>query len=240
MLAGPDLAAVAGLIGDPARAAMMSVLMSGEAYPATMLAARAGVSAQTASAHLAKLTKASLIKVARSGRYRLYRLGNAKVGHALEALGAISPERAIRSLHQSDESAALKLARMCYDHLAGYIGVGITEALLHRSYIVPRGHDFEITKKGMRWLLAFGVEFEPLSESRRRLATQCLDWSERRPHIGGALGAALADRMMRQGWFARARSNRSLKITADGDRWLLKDFGISFERQRPLERAKPR
>ncbi len=237
MLAGPDLAAVAGLIGDPARAAMMSVLMSGEAYPATMLAARAGVSAQTASAHLAKLTKASLIKVVRSGRYRLYRLGNAKVGHALEALGAISPERAIRSLRQSDESAALKLARMCYDHLAGYIGVGITESLVHRSYIVPRGHDFEITKKGMRWLVAFGVEFEPLSESRRRLATQCLDWSERRPHIGGALGAALADRMMRQGWFARARSNRSLKITADGDRCLLKDFGISIERQRPLDRA---
>jgi len=234
MIAGPDLAVVAGLIGDPARAAMMSVLMSGEAYPATMLAERAGVSAQTASAHLAKLTKASLIKVMRSGRYRLYRLGNAKVGHALEALGAISPEHQIVSLRQSDESAALKLARMCYDHLAGYIGVGITEALAHRSYIVPRGRDFEITKKGMKWLVAFGVESEPFEQSRRRLATQCLDWSERRPHVGGALGAALANRMIEQGWFTRARSNRSLKITADGGRWLLKNFGISVERQRPL------
>lgn len=229
MLVGPDLSAVATLIGDPARAAMMSVLMGGEAYPATMLAERAGISPQTTSAHLAKLAKASLIKVKRSGRYRLYCLSNAKVSHALEALGAISPEHAIRSLHQSDESAALKLARLCYDHLAGYVGVGITETLVRRAYIVPRGRGFEITKRGMRWLAEFGIESELLSESRRMLATQCLDWSERRPHVGGALGAALADRMIGLGWFARARSGRSLKIGPGGRRSLLKNFGIRIE-----------
>jgi DNA-binding transcriptional ArsR family regulator len=232
MIAGPDLAAAAGLIGEPARAAMMSALLSGEAYPAVTLAAHAGVSPQTASVHLAKLSDAGLIKVARNGRYRFYRLGGPKIADALEALAAISPEHAIMSLHQSDSAAALKLARMCYDHLAGWVGVGITEALAGQAYIVPRGRDFRITKSGSLWLIDFGIDPESLSESRRKLATQCLDWSERRPHIGGALGAAIADHMMKLGWFARTRSNRSLKITEDGQRSLLRHFGIHLDAKR--------
>jgi DNA-binding transcriptional ArsR family regulator len=229
MIAGPDLAATAGLIGEPARAAMMSALLGGEAFPATTLAARAGVSAQTASAHLARLTKAGLVTMMRSGRYRLYRLSDPKIADALEAFAGICPEHTISSLRQSDESAALKLARMCYDHLAGFVGVGVTEALMLRSYIATHGHEFAITRSGKAWLADFGIEPQPLSELRRKLATQCLDWSERRPHVGGALGAALAQRMLELGWFARARSNRSLKVTGDGRRSLVRHFGVRID-----------
>jgi DNA-binding transcriptional ArsR family regulator len=233
MLAGPDFSTVAGLIGEPARAAIMAALLGGEAYPATMLAERAGVSPQTASSHLAKLAKAGLIKMVRNGRYRLFRLGSPAVSDALEALNAISPEHAIVSLHQSDASAAMKLARMCYDHLAGYVGVAITEALSKRSVISARGRDFTITRKGASWLMEFGLDPEALSESRRKLATQCLDWSERRPHVGGALGAGLAGRMIELGWFVRNRSNRSLKITSDGRRALDRTFGIALAPNSP-------
>jgi DNA-binding transcriptional ArsR family regulator len=227
MTAGPDIALTAGLIGDRARAAMMSALLGGEALPASVLAARAGVTPQTASAHLAKLAAAGLVKMIRRGRYRLYCLSGPKIADALEALAAISPERAVRSLHQADESAAIRLARMCYDHLAGYIGVGVAEALVRRSLIAPRGREFRITKSGTAWLREFGIDPDSLRESRRILATQCLDWSERRPHVGGALGTALADRMIALGWIARSRLNRSVRISADGRRSLLHQFRIS-------------
>lgn len=232
IIAGPDLAAAAGLIGEPARAAMMSTLLGGEAYPAAMLAAHAGVSPQTASMHLAKLTCAGLVKMVRNGRYRLYSLAGPKVADALEALAAISPQHPVRSLHQADGTAALKLARMCYDHLAGWVGVGITEALVRRSLLVPRGREFAITRAGASWLAGFGIDPASLSESRRKVATQCLDWSERRPHVGGALGAALAHRMLALGWFARSRTNRSLKISALGQGSLCDQFGIRFDAKR--------
>ncbi len=232
VIAGPNLAATAGLIGEPARAAMLSALLGGDSCPATMLAERAGISPQTASAHLAKLAKADLVKMVRSGRYRLYCLSGDKIGAALEALAAISPEHSIRSLHQSDEASALKLARTCYDHLAGYVGVRIAETLAHRSLIAATGRMFEITKRGRVWLVAFGIEPEALSASRRKLATQCLDWSERRPHVGGALGAAIAERTIALGWFSRARSNRSLVVTANGRQSLSRHFGIDLDVKR--------
>lgn len=232
MNVGPNIAAPASLIGDPARAAMISVLLGGQAYPATVLAARAGVTAQTASAHLAKLAAGGLVKAARSGRYRLYCLGSNKVADALEALAAISPLQPVTSLHGSDESKAMNLARMCYDHLAGFIGVGITDELLRRKVISPLGGAYEVTRYGRSWLARFGVDPDSLTSSRRKLATQCLDWSERRQHVGGAFGAAIARRALALGWFARRRATRGLAVTEAGWTALRQDFGIDGRLQR--------
>jgi DNA-binding transcriptional ArsR family regulator len=226
MNVGPDIAAAAALLGDPARAAMIALLLGGEAYPAIILAARAGISAQTASVHLAKLTAGGIVASTKSGRHRLFRLGNHKVAEAFEALAAISTQQPVRSLHQSDESRALGLVRMCYDHLAGFVGVSVTDELVRRSAIVRHDRGYSLPRRGRIWFAKFGVDVEPLAKARRKLATQCLDWSERRPHLGGALGAALADQMLIAGWFTRRRTNRSLIVTEAGWMGLNKRFGI--------------
>ena len=223
---GPDIASAAALIGDPARAAMLSLLLGGEAFPATVLAARAGISAQTASVHLAKLTAGRLIVSERSGRYRLYRLADHKVAEAFEALAAISPQHQPRSMRQSDESKSLNLARMCYDHLAGHLGVSITDMLVRRGVVAADERSYVVTRRGHAWLARFGVDVAQLRSARRKFATQCLDWSERRPHIGGALGAALADRVLGNGWCARRRANRGLNVSDAGWKALRDHFGI--------------
>ena len=226
MHVGPDIAAAAALLGDPARAAMIALLVSGDAYPATVLAASAGISAQTASVHLAKLAAGGIVASTKNGRHRLYRLGSYKVAAAIEALTAISSVRAVRSLHQSDESKAMNTARMCYDHLAGFVAVAIVDDLIRRRALARRDRGYVVTKRGRSWLLEFGIDVDSVATSKRKFATQCLDWSERRPHVGGALGAALADRMLAAGWFARRRSNRSLIVTEEGWKALHRRFGI--------------
>jgi len=226
MNVGPDIAAAAALLGDPRRAAMISLLLGGEAYSASVLAARAGISAPTASAHLAKLAAGGLVASTKRGKHRLFRLGSHKVAEAFEALAEISALQPVRSLHQSDESKALGLARMCYDHLAGFVGVSITDELLRSRVIAQKDAGYAVTRGGQSWLSEFGVDFDSLAPTRRKLATRCLDWSERRPHVGGALGAALADRMLTAGWFTRRRANRSLIVTEEGWRALNRRFGI--------------
>jgi DNA-binding transcriptional ArsR family regulator len=226
MHVGPDIAAAAALLGDPARAAMIALLVSGDAYPATVLAASAGISAQTASVHLAKLTAGGIVNSTKSGRHRLYRLDGPKVAAAFEALAAISSVRPIRSLHQSDESKAMSTARMCYDHVAGYVGVAITNALGRVGALSQADRGYVVSRRGRSWFSDFGIDVDTTAQSKRKFATQCLDWSERRPHVGGALGAALAERMLRAGWFTRRRTNRSLIVTDSGWKALNAHFGI--------------
>ncbi|HEY5095924.1 MAG TPA: helix-turn-helix transcriptional regulator [Candidatus Eremiobacteraceae bacterium] len=216
MTVGPDIANAATLLGEPARAAMIAALLGGETFPASVLAARAGVSAQTASVHLSKLAAGGLVASTRNGRHRLYRLGSHKIAEAVEALAAISAPHPVRSMHQSDEAKALDLARMCYDHLAGFIGVSVTEELVRCGVIARLESGYDVTRRGHSWLAKFGIDVASLSTTRRKVATTCLDWSERRPHVGGALGAALADRMLVAGWFNRRRTNRSLIVTEHG------------------------
>jgi DNA-binding transcriptional ArsR family regulator len=223
---GPDIAAAAALLGDPARAAMIALLVSGDSYPATVLAASAGISAQTASVHLAKLAAGGLVASTKNGRHRLYRLGSHKVAEAIEALAAISSVRPVRSLHQSDESKAMNMARMCYDHLAGFVGVAIADELIRRRALAQRDRSYIVTRRGRSWLVEFGIDADAVAASKRKFATQCLDWSERRPHVGGALGAALAGRMLSEGWFTRRRTNRSLIVTEAGWKALDARFGI--------------
>jgi DNA-binding transcriptional ArsR family regulator len=211
-----DLVEIAALIGEPTRVVMLWSLVGGQARPASELAFYANVSAQNASAHLARLVAAGLLAVEAHGRHRYYRLAGADVAHAVEALAALSPAAKETAGLPPRQTPDLKYARTCYDHLAGRAAVEICAALNDKGYITPSGADFEITSKGEKLFSDLGIEIGELREQRRAFARQCQDWSERRPHIAGALGAALLERMFQRGWIARVRSSRIVRVTARG------------------------
>ncbi|MFD0691957.1 ArsR/SmtB family transcription factor [Actinomadura fibrosa] len=221
-----DFAPVAALLADRARAVMLSSLLDGRALAAGELARAAGVSAPTASAHLARLLDGGFVSVVRQGRHRYYRLRNAEVARVIEALSRISPPVEVRSLRQSRDARRLHQARTCYDHLAGVAGVVLFEALLDGGMIEPDGDEaYAVTDKGEDRLEALGLDLAALRKARRRFAWQCLDWTERRPHLNGALGVALTKRMIELGWFERGSTRRALTVTDAGRRGLADSFG---------------
>src|ERR1700761_1301502 len=180
------------LLADPGRSAMLLALLEGRALPAGELARAATVSAQSASAHLAKLSKGGLITMQRDGRCRYYKLAGPRVANALEALGAISTVHPAAKYIRSRADESMLLARSCYDHLAGRVGVALTETMQKQRILVVEGErDYRVTARGEEWLAELGIAVEGLRQSKRNLARRCLDWTERRPHVGGALGAAL-------------------------------------------------
>jgi DNA-binding transcriptional ArsR family regulator len=221
------IAAVAELIGEPARAAMLIALTDGRALPAGELARAAGVSAQSASAHLFKLVGGGLLSVQSEGRHRYYRMASPEVGHAVEALGAIATNPRGPGVVHPPEARALYNLRSCYDHLAGRVAVELTSALERSRVIRLRGErDYELGPEGPIWFEALGLDPAALSRSRRTFARRCLDWTERRPHLAGALGAALFSRLMALGWLARLPKTRALRITHRGAGELEGRFGI--------------
>lgn len=222
---GTDYAAVAGLLGHSARAAMVDALMSGETMTAGRLARAAGVAPSTASEHLARLVEGGLVAVDARGRHRHHRIARPEVAEALEALARICPPTPVRSLRQSGQRAALGHARTCYDHLAGIVGVALTEALVHRRWIEPGGDGFAVTAAGERGLAGAGVDVAAARGARRAFARPCLDWTERRPHLAGALGAAVAARALAAGW-VRRREGRGLALTPTGHTVLADHFGV--------------
>ena len=211
-----DLAEIAALIGEPTRIAMLWSLLGGQARPASELAFYANVSAQNASAHLARLVEAGMLAVEARGRHRYYRLAGAEVAHAIEALAALAPSARATANLAPRQTPDLKYARTCYDHLAGRVAVEICAALKDKGYLAAAGADFEVTGKGEKLFHDLGMEIGELRQHRRAFARQCPDWSERRPHIAGALGAALLEQMFRLGWIARTRSSRIVRMTAKG------------------------
>lgn len=223
-----DIAAIAATIGDRTRARILDALAGGEPMTATELAHQTGVSAQTMSAHLAKLCHMKLVSLRPSGRHHYFLLASKQVASALEALAVIAPKQPVVSVRQSDESAALKLARVCYDHLAGVIGVAITNNLEKKGYIRSSRRQFLITPSGRRWFANFGIDLEALKHARRKQAVQCVDWSERVPHLAGALGAAIAKRVLDLGWLKRRPRDRALSPTAEGRKALRAVFGITL------------
>ena len=227
MDADPDIARVAALIGDPARSAILQSLLGGVALPATELALRAGVSAQTASSHLQKLTEGGLLAVERSGRHRYYRLGSPEVAHCLEALGALAAPPRVPA-PEDEPTRALRLARSCYDHLAGRVGVAVTEALIGREYLRSTEGELELTRAGAAWFAGLGVEVDAAGRGRRAFARSCLDWSERRPHLAGALGAALLSRLLALDWLARRRDGRALRVTVAGREGLRRELALDL------------
>jgi DNA-binding transcriptional ArsR family regulator len=222
----PDLAATAALIGDPSRARMLTALLGGVALPATELARQAGIAPPTASGHLTKLVEGGLIRVVTSGRHRYFSLTGAPVARVLESLALVAPAARPGTLTSSFEARRLQRARTCYDHLAGALGVGLTHALVSRGCLELHDDAFELTASGAEWLEGFGIECEPVRARRRLFARACLDWSERRPHLAGALGAALATRLFDLGWIERIPRSRAVGVTAAGRRGLRRTFDL--------------
>lgn len=229
-VSGNTLAWVAGLIGDAARANILSALMDGRALTAGELAWHAGVSAQTTSGHLAKLAEARLVAVERRGRHRYHRLATPEVARAVEALMALAAAGPARHRPTGPRDAALRLARTCYDHLAGRLGTGLADSLRERGHVVV-GEEGDgaaaVTEAGRRFLRdGLGIELAPAG--RRPLCRTCLDWSERRPHLAGRLGAALCRRSLELGWTTPVRDGRAVAITPDGRRGYRELFGIEL------------
>ena len=233
-----DIASAAVLIADSTRAAILRALLPDRPLAAGELARLAGVSAATASFHLAKLLEGGLITVIRQGRHRYYRLAGHEVAAALEALGLISSGLPVRSLRQSREAAALAEARTCYDHLAGRAGVEVLDGLLRRGLLeeksgrTDRGdtssHRFEVTGAGAKELSSFGLNLLQPRRSRRQFAGACIDWTQRRRHLNGALAAAITSRMFELSWIERGRRRRSVRITPVGFEGLASTFGVDL------------
>jgi DNA-binding transcriptional ArsR family regulator len=221
------ISTVASLMGHPTRAAMLAALVGGASLPAGQLAQLAYVTPSTASEHLARLVEGGLLTVVSSGRHRYYRLRDASVAQALEAVSAVGAPPAVRR-GTSGPSPEMRLARSCYDHLAGTLGVGLTDAMLRQGTLIPGDRTFELTPPGAARLAALGVDVAQAQSRKRRFSPTCLDWTERRLHLAGALGAAILQRFVDSRWVARRAEGRSLRITVAGQRLLQREFDLDL------------
>jgi DNA-binding transcriptional ArsR family regulator len=226
MHAETDIAATAELIGHPARAAMLEALLDDRGLPATELAAAAGVSAPTASSHLARLLDGGLLVAERHGRHRYFRLASFHVAEAVEALARIAPPRSTAAPDAASRAGELRHARSCYDHLAGILGVALADALQSEGTLTRENGSFAVTETGERRLEALGLDLDAVRAERRAFARACLDWSERRDHVAGALGAALLRRLLELGWIEREARSRAVRITETGRRALPNELGV--------------
>ena len=224
MIGIPNMAAMAALIADPVRAAMLYALMDGSARHSSDLAEIAGASPQAASNHLAKLLDGGLLKVKQSGRHRLYALRGPAVAHVLEALMAASGSPEARG-HRIDP--ALKQARRCYDHLAGSAGVAVLKALVSGGYLAADLDGYQMTAKGRDWFEGVGVDVAAAENATRTFARPCMDWTERRSHLAGSLGAELLTALTEQGCVRAMEIPRALAITPKGREFLRKSLGIT-------------
>jgi DNA-binding transcriptional ArsR family regulator len=207
-----DLAAVGTLLAEPARARILTALGDGRALPASALAAEAGVAPSTASGHLARLVDGGLLAAESRGRRRYFRLRGPEVAEALEALARVAPRERVRSLGQATRIEALRAARTCYDHLAGRLGTALMDALLGHGLVA----DEHVTGAGAERLGELGIDLDSIPGRRPRFRS-CLDWSERRPHAAGKLGAALAAHAFELGWVERLDGSRALRVTSAGE-----------------------
>jgi DNA-binding transcriptional ArsR family regulator len=219
-----DIATVAAAIANPARARMLNALIGGAAVPAGELARAARIAPSTASSHLGVLVAAGLVRVESSGRRRVHRLSGERAAHALETLAAIAPQPPVRSLRESGRVAAERAGRSCYDHLAGALGVAVTDRLC----VLGALDEASLALRDPAPFRALGVDIAAVVTGRRPLTRSCVDWSERRPHLAGALGAALLDAMLRGGWLVRRPQSRALTVTAEGHRRLVEQLGLEL------------
>lgn len=216
---------MAALIGEPVRSKMLWSLLDGKAYTATELAVFAEVTSSAASNHLSKLLEAELIKVEVQGRHRYYTFANAEVAYAVEALAHLSK---MPSRVAVEKPTGIKYCRTCYDHLAGFVGVQLVEAMEKRGYVRKEGKHYLVTKKGWPFLMSLGIKQTGDNNNRRPLTRQCLDWSERRPHLAGQLGADLLEATLNRKWFRKARHTRELIVTTKGRQEMEELLGLSL------------
>jgi DNA-binding transcriptional ArsR family regulator len=229
-ISNASMAEIAALVGNPARANVLNVLMDGRALTATELAYIAGVSPQTTSGHLGRLTEAGLLAVHRQGRHAYYRLASPKIANMLEGIMAVAADTASPTRSSAWRGGeALRNARTCYDHLAGRLGVALTDALTEREHVQLGEDGGVVTEAGETFLTGFGIDVGGIRQGKRVFCRPCVDWRERRLHLAGAVGAAIAGRCLDLGWLRRQRDTRAVAITETGRRGLIDRFGIRLD-----------
>lgn len=216
MKEGPDIARVATLIGDPARANMLTALMSGKALTVSELAEEAGVTVQTASSHLSKLDAGGLLRPRKQGRHKYFSLANEDVAHVLEGLMGLAAGSGHLRKRPGPKDAELREARVCYNHLAGDMGTQMFDSLIARGHIVLKGEDLRLTASGAAFVKEFEIDVDALQKARAPLCRECLDWSERRSHLAGSLGRAFLTRFEELSWAQRDAKTRVVSFSANG------------------------
>lgn len=216
MKEGPDISRISALIGDPARANMLSALMAGKALTAGELAYEAGVTAPTASGHLKQLTDAGLLQVLRQGRHRYFRLADETVLHALEALMALAADKGHLRSRPGPRDPELRQARVCYDHLAGAEAVALYAGFVAQGLFAPSAQGITLSTPGRAFLVGRGFDVAALVSARRPVCRDCLDWSERQHHLAGGLGAAVLARILSEGWAHRVPDSRIIRFAPNG------------------------
>lgn len=223
---GPSVARIAALVGDHARAEILTALMTGQALTATELASVAGVTKQTVSAHLAKLLDGGLLAMQSQGRHRYFRLADRDVAQLLETLMGVAYRIGAVRVRPSPREPALRKARVCYDHLAGELAVLVFDSLERQRLLRPGTEGPELSAQGQRFFRDFGIDVEALAQERRPLCRTCLDWSMRRNHLAGALGAAVLDRCLERGWARRDKGSRVVNFSGAGEKALRETFDL--------------
>lgn len=223
-----QFSSIAALIGDKARSVMLWYLLDGRAYTATELSICANISSQSASNHLAKMSDANILIVEKQGRHRYYRYANPEIAQVIESMASLIP---VSHNHKKPEVTIMNdftYARTCYDHLAGKLGVMVTNSLLQKGILENTGKNYIISSSGNDWLCSLGIDMEDVKHQKRSFAYQCLDWSERKHHLGGALGASLLSVLLKNDWIRRRKNSREIIVTPIGKRELRKVFGVEI------------
>lgn len=220
---------IASLIGDPTRAIIMWTLLDGKAFTATELAIAADTSPQNISMHLTKLLQADLLCVESQGRHRYYKFSRKEIAYAIEAMANLLPHSSDKDDLHKESNSAIKQCRTCYDHLAGKVGVAVTDSLLQQKIIIDNDSIFELSTKGQKWFSQLGVDISELKNQRRSFLRPCLDWSERRHHIAGSLAAALLDKMLLADWIRRTKNSRAIVITSKGQKKFYEHFKMNIK-----------
>lgn len=228
MQANPNVAIIAALVSEASRAAILTVLLDGRFHSASELAYMARIKPQTASFHLAKLIDANVVTALKQGRHRYFAIRNLEVARVMESLLSIAPPVAVKSLRQSSQDKALRYARTCYDHLAGNVGVQLTHALLSSGILLEQKDRYTVTEDGKKFFADFGIDVNETATKRRLFSHQCLDWSERRHHLAGALGNALLERVLELDWVRRLPGTRAVQVTNEGKAGFEKVFSLDL------------
>ncbi|WP_162651307.1 winged helix-turn-helix domain-containing protein [Lentilitoribacter sp. Alg239-R112] len=226
MKEGPDIALLGSLIGDPARANILTALMSGKALTASELASEAGVTVQTTSSHLKKLQDAKLLKQRKQGRHRYFELANEDVGGVLEAMMGLAAKQGLLRTRTGPKDQALRKARICYNHLAGDLGVRLYDSMIANGQLKELDDDVQLTSTGEQFMVDNGIDIAAITLTRRPLCKSCLDWSSRRTHLAGALGTAFLHHFFQIGWASRKDNSRIIKFTQKGEKQFLKMFPL--------------
>ncbi len=228
MEAEEKFVSIAGLICEPARAKMLWNLLDGRAYTATELSAAADISTNSASNHLAKLLAADVLKFEMQGRHRYYSFAKPEIAYAVESLANLANGNSQSITKQEKIAVGMKYCRTCYDHLAGFVAVKIVESLEEKDFLQKTEKSYTVTKNGWKWFAEFDISDEDFNNTRRPLTRQCLDWSERRPHLAGQLGAVFLDRMLHRKWFVKIQFSRELEITPKGQREIKQFLNVAL------------